>query len=147
MLNYVERLNKVLEEKKGEDINNYTYLYSSFIHDTYINYDNYIRRDSLLPFMKEQYNKRVNKDNFNKKLFSKILFNNLYRIRQYKDDLIPYYAKDDKESIHYKFYASHQRIRRELENLSIDEIMRLSWELVKRFKKGNKQHDKARRIK
>ena len=59
---YVERLNKILEEKKGEDINNYTYLYSSFIHDTYINYDNYIWRDSLLPFMKEQYNKRVNKD-------------------------------------------------------------------------------------
>ena len=139
MQNYVERLNKILKEKKGEDINNYTYLYSSFIHDTYINYDNYIWRENLLPFLKEQYNYRVNKDNFNRKLFSKILFNNLYRIRQYKDDLIPYYAKDDKESIHYKFYASHQRIRRELENLSIDEIMRLSWELVKHFKKGSKK--------
>lgn len=134
--NYVERLNRILTEYKDSDINDYTYLYSSFLSKK-IDKFNYIYKERLLPMLKAQFNKRVKKDNFNKKLFSKILFNNLYSIRQDKDDLIPYYLKDKKENKMYLYYASHQRIRRELEHLSIDEIMRFSWELVKHFRRAN----------
>ena len=66
-------------------------------------------------------------------IYIKILFNNLYWIKQNKNDLIPCGCKYDSDI--YKYYASHQYARRELEGLIIDEIMLLSWELVKRFKK------------
>ena len=134
--NYVERLNRILTEYKDSDINDYTYLYSSFMSKK-IDEFNFIYKERLLPMLKAQFNKRVKKDNFNKKLFSKILFNNLYYIRQDKDDLIPYYLKDKKDDEMYLYYASHQRIRRELEHLSIDELMRFSWELVKHFRRVN----------
>ena len=132
--NYLKRLDKILVDYKGEDIQNYTYLYSCF-KSKRIDKDNYIYKKILLPMLKAQFNKRVKKDNFDKKLFSKILFNNLYYIRQDKHDLIPYIVKDNPNSETYKYCASHQRIRKELEHLSIDELMWFSWELVKHFKK------------
>lgn len=135
--NYVKRLNRILMEYKDSDINDYTYLYSSFKSKKTDKF-NYIYKDRLLPLLKAQFNKRVKKDNFDKKLFSKILFNNLYYIRQDKDDLVPYFVHDKPESETYKLFASHQYIRRELEHLSIDEIIRFSWELVKHFRKVNK---------
>ena len=134
--NYVRRLNNIIVEHKDSDINDYTFLYSSFMSKKTDEF-NYIYKERLLPFLKAQFNKRVKKDNFDKKLFSKILFNNLYDIRQDKDDLVPYYLKDKKDNKMYLYYASHQRIRRELEHLSIDELMRFSWELVKHFRKVN----------
>ena len=136
--NYVERLNRILTEYKDSDINDYTYLYSSF-KSKKTNKFNYIYKERLLPLLKAQFNKRAKKDDFDKKLFSKILFNNLYYIRQDNDDLIPYYLKDKKEDEMYIYYASHQRIRKELEHLSIDEIMRFAWELVKHFRRNNKE--------
>ena len=135
--NYVERLNRILTEYKDSDINDYTYLYSSFMSKKTDKFK-YIYKERLLPLLKAQFNKRVEKDNFDKKLFSKILFNNLYYIRQDKDDLVPYFVHDNPENEIYKLYASHQYIRRELEHLSIDELMRFSWLLVKHFRKVNK---------
>lgn len=134
-MNYLERLNNVLIIYKEDDINNYTYLYSSFQRKK-IDYDNYIYRERLLPMLKKQFDKRSKKDDFNKKLFSKILFNNLYSIRQHKDDLIPYGVHNKPNDNLYKYCASHQRIRRELEKLDINQLMRLSYELTKHFRKN-----------
>ena len=140
MKNYEERLNTVIKERRNQniDISDITFLYSDFVYRKSDKY-NYIYIKRLKPFLKAQFNKRIKKDSFNKKLFSKILFNNLYMIRQEKEDLIPYGAKP--ESDLYKYYASHQYIRRELEHLTVNDIILLSWELVKRFKKS-KQHNK-----
>ena len=133
MKNYEERLNAVIRERRKQniDIDDITFLYGDFIYRKCDKY-NYIYIKRLKPFLKAQFKKRSKKELFNKKLFSKILFNNLYIIRQEKEDLVPYGAKP--ESDLYKYYASHQYIRRELEHLSIDDIIFLSWELVKRFK-------------
>ena len=135
--NYVERLNRILKEYKDSDINDYTYLYSSFKSKKTDKF-NYIYKERLLPMLKAQFNKRIKRVDFDKKLFSKILFNNLYSIRQDKNDLVPYCVHDNPDSKIYKFFASHQYIRRELEHLSIDELMRFSWLLVKHFRKVNK---------
>ena len=134
--NYVERLNRILTEYKDSDINDYTFLYSSFKSKKTDEF-NFIYKERLLPMLKTQFNKRIKRVDFDKKLFSKILFNNLYSIRQNKNDLVPYYAHDNPDSEIYKFFASHQHIRKELEHLSIDEIMWFSWELVKYFRKVN----------
>lgn len=134
MKNYLERLNKVLEDKKEFDysIDDITSLYNDF-NDRFTDRFNFIYKKRIKPFLQAQFKKRVNKPNFNKKLFSKILFNNLYQIRQDKDDKIPFYAQKGSDT--YLFYASHQYIRRELEKLTIDQIILLSYELVKHFKK------------
>lgn len=133
MKNYIERLNAKIKEAKdynfeGADI-------CAFYNDclnTKVSKYNYIWRVKLLPFMKAQYKKRKAKANFDRKLFSKIIFNNLYDIRQNKDDLIsPYW---DKESDIYNFYACHQYWRRELEKMSIDDIIFISWELSKKVR-------------
>ena len=136
MINYETRLKSILKDYREYDINDFTFLYSSFTSKTTDKF-NFIYKERLLPMLKAQFDKRAKKDNFNKKLFSKILFNNLYSIRQDKQDLVPYFVHDNPESEIYKFYASHQHIRRELEHLSINEIMRLSYELVKHFRKPN----------
>ena len=134
---YVKRLDDILIEYKDSDINDCTYLYSSFMSKK-TDELNFIYKERLLPMLKAQFNKRIKRVDFNKKLFSKILFNNLYSIRQDKNDLIPYCVHDNPDSEIYKFFASHQRIRRELEHLSIDELMWFSWLLVKHFRKVNK---------
>lgn len=135
MANYLERLNTILEEKKEFNyyIEDVTPLYYDF-NDKHTTEFNYIYKKQLKPFLQAQFKKRVNKPNFNKKLFSKILFNNLYNIRQNKDDKIPFYAKKGTEN--YLYFASHQYIRRELESLTIAQIILLSYELTKHFKKG-----------
>lgn len=135
MTNYLERLNTILEEKKEFNyyIEDVTPLYYDF-KDRYTTEFNYIYKKQLKPFLQAQFKKRVNKPNFNKKLFSKILFNNLYEIKQNKDDKVPFYAK--KGSKDYLYFASHQYIRRELEKMDIDQIILLSYELTKHFKKG-----------
>lgn len=136
MTNYLERLNTILKEKK--ELNYYvedvTPLYYDF-KDKFISEFNFIYKKQLKPFLKTQFKKRVNKPNFNKKLFSKILFNYLYNIRQNKNDKIPFYAKKGSED--YLYFASHQYIRKELESLTIDQIILLSYELAKHFKKGD----------
>lgn len=133
-MDYLERLERTIQERSEENIsiNDITCLYSDFMGKR-INKFNYLYKMSLLPFLKKQFRKRCEKENFNKKLFSKILFNNLYEIRLNRDDSIPFGI--DKESDFYMSLASHQYIRRELELLSIDDIIFLSWELIKRFKK------------
>lgn len=135
MTNYLERLNTILKEKRELNyyIEDVTPLYYDF-NDKYTTEFNYIYKKQLKPFLKAQFKKRSNTIGFNKKLFSKILFNNLYQIKQNKNDKIPFYAKKGSED--YLFFASHQYIRRELENLTIDQIILLSYELTKHFKKG-----------
>lgn len=134
MTNYLERLNATLKEKKELNyyIEDVTSLYYDF-NDKYTSEFNFIYKTQLKPFLKAQFKKRVNKPEFNKKLFSKILFNNLYSIRQNKDDKIPFYAT--KGSKEYLYFANHQYIRRELESLTIDQIILLSYELVKNFRR------------
>lgn len=134
MENYLERLNATLKEKKELNyyIEDITSLYYDF-KDRYTSEFNYIYKKRLKPFLQAQFKKRVNKPNFDKKLFSKILFNNLYEIRQNKDDKVPFFAKKGSEI--YLFYASHQYIRRELESLTIDQIILLSYELTKNFRR------------
>lgn len=134
MKNYLERLEGIKKELKDWncEAGDVCPLYYCLMEKN-TNECNYLYKEKLLPFLKEQFNKRVKKDNFNKKLFSKILFNNLYLIRKYKDDLIPYGVK--KGSNEWKYWASHQYIRRELESYNIDTIILLSYELVKHFKK------------
>ena len=135
MKNYLERLNAIIKEKKELNFNieDITSLYYDF-KDRYTSEFNYIYKKRLKPFLQAQFKKRVNKPDFNKKLFSKILFNNLYEIRQNKNDKIPFYAKKGTED--YLFFANHQYIRKELESLTIDQIILLSYELTKHFKKG-----------
>jgi len=136
MKNYVERLERKMQELKKQNVNvdDLTPLYSDFIRNKKVNRCNFIYKMKLLNFFKSQYKKRVKKENFSRKLFSKIIFNNLYDIRQNKNDYIPYYLANKPENEMYKYYASHQYIRRELEHLTIDEIILLSYELSKTFK-------------
>ena len=136
MKNYVEKLERKMQELKAQNVNvdDLTPLYSDFIRCKKVNNCNYIYKIKLLDFLKSQYKKRVKKENFNRKLFSKIIFNNLYDIRQNKNDKIPHYVANNPENEMYKYYASHQYIRRELELLTIDEIILLSYELSKTFK-------------
>lgn len=129
MKNYEERLKARLTELKewNCDITDLTSLYSDFTN-VKVSRFNYVWRVKIRPFAKQYKTKRLKKGDFNKVLFSKIIYNNLYGIRQQKDDLIPYGY--NKESDIYKYLASHQYVRRELEHLSVDDIIVLSYALA-----------------
>ena len=133
MKNYEERLKARLTELKewNCDITDITSLYSDFTNVKVCRF-NYVWRKKIRPFAKQYKSKRTRKGDFNQVLFSKIIYNNLYGIRQYKDDLIPYGY--NKESDIYKYLASHQYVRRELEHLEIDDIIVLSYALAKTIK-------------
>lgn len=113
------------------DINDITCLYSDFTTKTTNRY-NYIWRDRIRPFLKKFKNKKDKKGVFNRKLFALAIFNNLYAIRQMKDDKC--LSSWSEDSSIYKFFASHQYVRRELEYMPIDDIIYLSYALAKTFR-------------
>lgn len=135
MKNYIERLNAIIKVMSSNncDIHDLTPLYDDFLNrQKWCKKFNFVYCERIRPYLKKYKEKRTKKGNFERKLFSKAIFNNLYGIRQYKDDLIPYNTPKDSET--YLFYASHQYIRRELEHLTIDEIIFLSWCLAKTYR-------------
>lgn len=113
------------------DIHDITCLYSDFTTKTKSRY-NYIWRENIRPFLKQFKKRKDKKGVFNRKLFALAIFNNLYSVRQIKDDSIPYGCKED--SSLYKFLASHQYVRRVLEYMPIDDIIYLSYALAKTFR-------------
>lgn len=132
--NYILRVERIKKDYQANNIkiDDITILYCDFIEYKEINKFNYLWKNARETF-KKAYQKRASKDNFNRSLFSKIIYNWLYSIRQFKDDLIPYYA--EKNSDTYLYYASHQYIRRELETLNHDQLIYLSYKLACTFKK------------
>lgn len=137
MLNYEERLKKILKERKEENIciDDVTILYNDFIHlpKRNINMSRYyylwdkVKESTFKP----QYIKRVVKEDFNRYLFSKIIFNWLYNV---KNSSFTIYKGENENNDYYKMRVSGQYIKRELNTLSIDDIMFLAWELAKTFK-------------
>lgn len=132
--NYILRLEKYKKACQANNIkiDDITILYCDFIECKKINKFNYLWKE-YKDIFKKAYLKKASKDNFNKVLFSKIIYNWLYSIRQFKNDLVPYYA--EKDSPTYLYYASHQYIRKELEKMSHDQMIYLSYKLACTFKK------------
>lgn len=134
MDNYVTRLKEAQASFKDSvaTIDDLTPLYHDFLNRKTTRF-NRLWRLSIRPFLKKYFIKRMAKGDFDRHLFSKAIFNNLYGIRQKKDDAV-HFGWNEKSDF-YKDCASHQYIRRELEHMSIEEIMLLSYELAKTFKR------------
>ena len=131
---FIERLEARIEELKNwnVDITDITALYSEFTNRKITRF-NYVWRERIRPFLRKYMQKRVKNGTFNRKLFALAIFNNLYGIRQMKEDKCSSFWSEDSEI--YKFFASHQYVRRELEYMCIDDIIVLSYELAKTFRK------------
>lgn len=136
MKNYIKRLNDALQRDKNciykVTIRDRTCLFGDFMLKKTCRF-NYVWKQKIRPVAQKYYNKRIKKDDFDRKLFSKVIFNNLYDIRQHKDDSILYGTHPSSDI--YKSLASHQYVRRELEHMSVDDIILLSWALAKTIKR------------
>jgi len=136
MKNYIKRLNDALQRDKNcaykPTIHDRTCLFSDFMLKRTWHF-NYVWKQKIRPEAQKYYNKRIKKDDFDRKLFSKVIFNKLYDIRQQKNDGILYGTHPSSDI--YKYLASHQYVRRELTHMSVDDIILLSWALAKTIKR------------